>query len=492
MQVDAGWIVLDFEGEPARRRAERFTASSPLRDVAGMLRSLHYAAATGLAEWDARGRRARRAWPPRGRSATATRSSTATSGTRASTRCCPPTRTAARRCSPRFELDKAVYELGYELGHRPDKVVDPARRASTAWSGRRARDDRRRRRADPHRPSTSTSSARAPTSGCGRCSAAHVTEVDGGRGTDFAVWAPHAQAVAVVGRVERLGRARPPAQRASAPACGAASSPGIGNRTPYKYAITGADGTVRSHADPMAQFAEHSGGMASIVFASQHTVGRRRLDGRRAPDGDPVTRPDQRLRGAPRLVAPARRRPLPHLPGAGARCSPTTSLELGFTHVELMPVAEHPYEPSWGYQVTGFYAPTSRFGDPDDFRWFVDHLHQRGLGVIVDWVPAHFPSDDGRAGPLRRHAALRARRPAAGRAPRLGHARVRPRPRPRCAASSSPTPSTGSASCTSTGCASTPSPRCSTSTTRAAHGRVDPERARRATRTSRRSRSSRS
>ena len=92
-----------------------------------------------------------------------------------------------------------------------------------------------------------------------------------------------------------------------------------------------------------------------------------------------------------------------------------------------MPVAEHPYEPSWGYQVTGFYAPTSRFGDPDDFRWFVDHLHQRGLGVIVDWVPAHFPRDDGAARPLRRHAALRVRRPAAGRAPRLGHARVRPR-----------------------------------------------------------------
>ena len=60
-----------------------------------------------------------------------------------------------------------------------------------------------------------------------------------------------------------------------------------------------------------------------------------------------------------------------------------------------MPVAEHPYEPSWGYQVTGFYAPTSRFGDPDDFRWFVDHLHQRGVGVIVDWVPAHFPRDEG-------------------------------------------------------------------------------------------------
>ena len=216
---------------------------------------------------------------------------------------------------------------------------------------------------------------------------AHV--VDGG--TRFAVWAPNAREVSVVGEFNGWDRGACRLDRCDAGVWTGLVS-GIGSRTPYKYAITGADGRTIERADPMAQFAEHSGGMASIVFESQHEW----------QDADWMASRDERDFVRDRLsiyevhLGSWRRHPdgrkLSYRELAPALADHATAL--GFTHVELMPIAEHPYEPSWGYQVTGFYAPTSRFGDPDDFRWFVDHLHQRGLGVIVDWVPAHFPRDD--------------------------------------------------------------------------------------------------
>ena len=148
--------------------------------------------------------------------------------------------------------------------------------------------------------------------------------------------------------------------------------------------------------------------------------------------------------------------------------------DLGFTHVELMPVAEHPFGGSWGYQVTGFYAPTARLGTPDDFKYLVDALHRAGIGVIMDWVPAHFPKDDWALARVRRATRctstedpLRAEHPDWGTLEfDFGRAR--------CATSWSPTPCTGARSSTSTACGWTRSPRCSTSTTRASPAQWTP------------------
>ncbi len=220
---------------------------------------------------------------------------------------------------------------------------------------------------------------------------AHPAERDGTDGTHFAVWAPGARSVWVVGDWTGWQAGAHPLDRLDA-GVWAGFVPHVGAGRTYKYEVEGADGRRVQHADPMAQFSEHSGGMASIIFASAHTWADDAWMQQRAgldPVRDRLSVYEAHL-GSWRRHDDGRfltyRELAPLL--ADHVCS------LGFTHVELMPVAEHPYEPSWGYQVTGFYAPTSRFGDPDDFRWFVDHLHQRGLGVIVDWVPAHFPKDE--------------------------------------------------------------------------------------------------
>jgi len=221
---------------------------------------------------------------------------------------------------------------------------------------------------------------------------AHPCELDGVAGTAFAVWAPNARQVWVVGEWTGWQAGHHPLERLDPGGVWSGFVPGVGSHTLYKYEIDGADGRRVQRIDPMAQFSEHSGGMSSITFESRHEWGDQAwMAGRAERDNlrDRMSIYEMHL-GSWRRHADGTfltyRELAPQL--ADHLCS------LGFTHVELMPPAEHPYEPSWGYQVTGFFAPTSRFGDPDDFRWFVDHLHQRGIGVIIDWVPAHFPKDD--------------------------------------------------------------------------------------------------
>jgi 1,4-alpha-glucan branching enzyme len=216
---------------------------------------------------------------------------------------------------------------------------------------------------------------------------AHARTVDGVDGASFAVWAPNARAVRVVGDWNRWDGRADPLDPTGVSGVWSGFVPGIAVGTRYKYEIIGSDGSLRLRADPMARAAEMPPNNASVITASQHEWN----------DADWMT--------ARRNTNPVQR-PLRvyevHLgswrPGLDYREAAKELADyvedMGFTHIELLPVAEHPLTISWGYQVTGYYAPTSRYGSPDDFRYFVDHLHQRGIGVIVDWVPAHFPRDD--------------------------------------------------------------------------------------------------
>jgi 1,4-alpha-glucan branching enzyme len=205
-------------------------------------------------------------------------------------------------------------------------------------------------------------------------------------GTSFAVWAPNARGVRVCGDFDGWdGRANLMRSLGSS-GVWELFIPGLPAGTCYKFRILGPDGNWHEKADPMAFATEVPPATASRVTVSSHLW----------TDDDWVARRDAtQWVSAPMSVYEV------HLgswrPGLGYRELATELAdyveESGFTHVELLPVAEHPFGGSWGYQVTSYYAPTSRFGTPDEFRQFVNALHNRGIGVIVDWVPAHFPRD---------------------------------------------------------------------------------------------------
>jgi len=223
---------------------------------------------------------------------------------------------------------------------------------------------------------------------------AHLWSVDGAEGVAFTVWAPAALAVSVVGDWNHWVAGADPLTRIDGSEVWATFVPHAREGHRYKLAITGPSGTTVNHADPLAFRSEPAPNTASIVHRTHHQWSDTRWmadrDGR-DPWSSPMSTYEVHLGSWQRDPAdPHRERSYRELaPELAAYVS-----EMGFTHVELMPVMHHPFAGSWGYQVTSYFAPVARWGEPDDLRFLVDTLHQAGIAVIADWVPAHFPKDE--------------------------------------------------------------------------------------------------
>jgi 1,4-alpha-glucan branching enzyme len=216
---------------------------------------------------------------------------------------------------------------------------------------------------------------------------ANATATGAINGTSFTVWAPNARAVRVIGDFNDWDGARHAMRTMGASGVWELFVPDIAPGALYKFEILTPDGQLLRKADPMARYAEQAPATASIVVESQYAWGDAewmRARGASDPHNGPMSiyelhlgswRPGLSYREAADQVA-------------------EYVTEMGFTHVEFLPLAEHPFGGSWGYQVTGYYAPTSRFGHPDDLRYLIDRLHRAGIGVLMDWVPGHFPKDE--------------------------------------------------------------------------------------------------
>jgi 1,4-alpha-glucan branching enzyme len=223
---------------------------------------------------------------------------------------------------------------------------------------------------------------------------AQVTEIDGVTGTAFAVWAPNAKSVSVVGDFNSWDGRLHPMRSLGGSGIWELFVPDVADGAKYKFEIRTQDNRLRIKADPLAFATEHPPANASVVFRSRHEWNDAEWLAERAKHDalrSPMSIYEVHL-GSWRRNPAEGNRSLNYLELADELADYVT--DLGFTHVELMPVMEHPFGGSWGYQVTGYFAPTSRFGTPDDFRCFVDRLHRNGVGVLLDWVPAHFPRDD--------------------------------------------------------------------------------------------------
>ncbi len=252
---------------------------------------------------------------------------------------------------------------------------------------------------------------------------AHVRTVNGVEGVNFAIWAPNAQGVSVIGDFNGWDARRHPLRKHIPGGIWELFVPGLADGTLYKFRVRMAHGEEIDKSDPYGFAAEVPPRTASKVvdldryrWHDDAWMGERQnrqgldkpmsfyevhLGSWRRPGDDPQRWLTYREL-AHQLVDYCR--------------------EMGYTHIELLPVSEHPFTGSWGYQTVGYYAATSRYGSPEDFMYFVDHCHQNGIGVVIDWVPAHFPRDGHGLRRFDGTAHVRTRRSAPRRTSRLGNA----------------------------------------------------------------------
>ena len=224
---------------------------------------------------------------------------------------------------------------------------------------------------------------------------AHPKTFDGKDGYYFAVWAPHAASVSVVGDFNNWDPDACPMQVLETSGIYERFIPGIKPGELYKFAITTQTGKVIFKADPFAQYAEYRPGTASIT-AFNDTF--RWTDGTWVQKRESINPCEAAISIYEVHLGSWKKKSRPEKDGYYTYKEAAAELaayvkEMGYTHIELMGIAEHPYDGSWGYQVTGYYAPTSRYGTPEEFKYFVNYMHKKGIGVILDWVPAHFPRD---------------------------------------------------------------------------------------------------
>ncbi|HEY5895407.1 MAG TPA: 1,4-alpha-glucan branching protein GlgB [Chthoniobacterales bacterium] len=222
---------------------------------------------------------------------------------------------------------------------------------------------------------------------------AHIQEIGGYSGVTFSVWAPNASRISVVGEFNNWdGRVHP--MRKIDSGIWEIFIPGLGEGVHYKFEVRSAYGHLQLKSDPFAFYGQHGRETASMVFDINRFTWSddEWMEKRKSTEWQkrPVSIYEVHL-GSWQRVLDEENRFLSYIEATERLID--YAIEMGFTHIEFLPLAEHPFDGSWGYQVTGYYAITSRFGNPDEFRHFVNRAHQRGLGIILDWVPGHFPKD---------------------------------------------------------------------------------------------------